>query len=286
MNSLRRVLVGRRQIRKLVWLASLAAMAVGLLFALEGVWFAAVPFVVVAGAAMWLVGAWVLPWTRDAYVRRVQRTWRTWTADTEWADAELTRNREQFLQRLGTLDPPDELRVEHEHLVTLVAEHNRLARQWPRTPALLSEAAAIRRAAREDKERLVAQATLEAHRSYAVELARLNTPVQQHPHGPSRYEDAAERALWRLEQMTRPPSAHAEHALLIAGVQEHLDLARRLQEASRAADPQGVQAAAADLEASVITLRERLARLGEQLEHERRWPVASGGSSTTDPKRD
>jgi xanthosine utilization system XapX-like protein len=165
MNSLRWALVGRRQIRTVVWLASLAGMAVGLLFALERVWVAAFPCVGVAAGAMWLVGAWVLPWTRDAHFRRVVRIWGTWVSETQWANAEAARNRRRFLRRLGAPDPPDELRAQHEHLVSLVEEHDRLGRQWPRTPALLSEGAAVQRAEREEKEKLIAHASLEGHRS-------------------------------------------------------------------------------------------------------------------------
>ena len=287
MNSFRRALVDRRQIRTVVWLASLAGMAVGLLFALEGVWVAAVPCVGVAGGAMWLVGVWVLPWTRDAHLRRVLRIWRTWAAETQWANAEATRNRGKFVNRLVAIDPPDELRAQHEHLVSLAEEHDRLGRQWPRTPAPLSEGAAVQRAEREEKEKLIAEASLDAHRSYAVELDRLLTTAREEfAHAAARYEDATERALRRLAQMTPPSSAHAEHALLTAGFEEHLGAARRFHAALRMVDPKNVAATAADWEKSLTSLRVLVASLGEQLEHDQRWPVPVPGRSASEPKRD
>jgi hypothetical protein len=86
--------------------------------------------------------------------------------------------------------------------------------------------------------------------------------------------------------MTPPSSAHAEHALLIAGFQEHLEAARRFHAALSTLDPKDVAATAKEWENSVTSLRVLVARLGEQLDHDQRWPVPVSRQSASGPKRD
>lgn len=213
MTSLRRALVGRRNARLGVWWASLIGMAIGLLFALEGVWAAAVPFAAVALGGMWLVGAWVLPWTRDAYLRRVSRIWRDWASQTQWCNVQSARTRARFVQGVRALQPPGDLRTQHERLVSLLDERDRVARQSPRTPALMSEMTAAQRSAREVKEKLTAESTLDSHRPYAVALNRLFATAQEHyAEMATRSEAATERALRAVERAT-PPSTVEQSTL-------------------------------------------------------------------------
>lgn len=98
-NSLRRALVARRQARLTLGGASLVLLAFELLLAVEGAWAAAVPVFVVGAVVMWFVGAWVAPWSRDAYVRRVMRLWQDWATDTQLAYDRLTRGGNRSLAR-------------------------------------------------------------------------------------------------------------------------------------------------------------------------------------------
>jgi hypothetical protein len=262
-------------------------MAVGLLIGLDGRWIAAVPLIGLAAGAMWLVGAWVLPWTRDAHIRRVLRTWGTWASEAQWTRAELERQRAKFIERLRALEPPADRVGQHEQLVSLTEEQDRLWRQWPRTPALLSEMTAVQRAMRGVGTKLIADAGLESQASYAVALDRLFASAREaYAKMAARSEAATERALRGLEQITPPLTGQAEHALLTAGFQKHLDTARRFHAACRASDPKSVEAAAVDWERSVRDLRGLVARLGDELEHDRRWSAPLVGPPATDAKRD
>jgi hypothetical protein len=266
MISLRRNLMARRNTRLVVWWASSVGMAIGLLCALEGVWVAALPLVAGAAEAMWLVGVWVLPRTRDAYFRRLTRIWRSWASETQWCDVEGTRKYAKFLQGLRALAPPDELRGGHEKLLSLAEERDRLVHQRPRTASLMVEMTVAQRAAREAKERLLAESTLQAHRPFAGALERLFATTQEgYVQVAARAEAATERMLREVERMTPPSAVVTEHALLTAGLREHLDVMRRFHSASRAADPRGVEAAATEWERSVASLRDLVARAGERL---------------------
>lgn len=286
MISLRRALVGRRKARLGVWWASLIGMAIGLLFALEGVWVAAIPSVAVAVGATWLVGAWVLPWTRDAYLRRVMRIWRHWASQTQWCNVQSVRTRAKFVRGVRALQPPVELRGQHERLVSLLEERDRLARQSPRTPALMSEMTVAQRSAREVKEKLIAESTLGSHRPYAVALNRLFATAQEdYVEMAAKSEAATESALRAVERITPPSTVGTEHALLTAGLREHLDVARRFHAATRAADPKGVEAAAMEWEGSNNRLWDLLSSVGDHLEYRQRWPVPSVEPPATDAKR-
>ena len=261
-------------------------MAIGLLFALEGLWVAAVPFIAVAVGGMWLVGAWVLPGTRDAYLRRVMRIWRNWASQTQWCNVQSVRTRARFVRSVRALEPPVELSGQHERLVSLLEERDRLAGQSPRTPARMSEMTVAQRSAREVKEKLMAESSLGSHRPYAVALDRLFATAQEdYVEMAARSEAATESALRAVERMTPPSRVGAEHALLMAGLREHLDVARRFHAATRAADPKAVEAAAIEWEGSDSRLRDLVSSVGDQLEYRQRWPVRTVEPRATDSER-
>lgn len=271
MISLRRSLMVRGNTRLVVWWASSAGMAIGLLCAFKGAWVAALPLVAGAVGAMWLIGVWVMPRTRDAYFRRLARIWRTWASDTQWYAVEETRKRAKLVQGLRALQPPDELRGQHQQLLSLVEARDRLAHQRPRTAALMAEMTVAQRAARQTKEKLLAESTLRAHRPFAGALDRLFAAAQEdHAAVAARAEAAAEKVLREVEKMTPPSAVATEHALLTAGLREHLEVVRRFYAAARAADPKGVEAAATEWERSVTSLRDLVSRVGKQLWYDQR----------------
>lgn len=78
-----------------------------------------------------------------------------------------------------------------------------------------------------------------------------------------------------MERVTPPSTVEAEHALLTAGLRQHLDVARRIHAATRAADPKGVKAAATEWESSDNRLRDLISSVSDQLDYRQRWPVSS-----------
>jgi hypothetical protein len=214
---------------------------------------------------MWLVGAWVLPRTSEAYLRRVTRIWCEWVSQTQSYSLEGARKRAEFVQSLRGLRPPDELRGQHERLVSLIEERDRLSHERPRTPTLMSEMTMAQRAARESREQLIAVLTLPAHQPYAVALDRLFSIARKHDaETAARAEAATETALRAVEHMTPPSTVDTEHALLTAALREHLEVERRFRAATRAGDPKGVAAATAEWERSAESLRDRVSRVCDQ----------------------
>lgn len=171
-NGLRRAVVARRRLRAQGWWVSLLVVAVGVVLAVDETWALAVPVLLIGVASMWLVGAWVVPGTEDAYVRQVGRVWSAWAADTQLAHGRFANRQAKFPDRLAELPPPPELLAEHERLVSFAREHDRLRIQ-PRTPTFAREVTAAHKAVREAKEKLARYAATDEQRAYVVALDRL-----------------------------------------------------------------------------------------------------------------
>jgi hypothetical protein len=194
--------------------------------------------------------------------------------------------RAKFVRGVRALQPPDNLGGQHKSLLSLLEERDRLARQSPRTPALMFEMTVAQRSAREVKEKLMAESTLDSHRPYAVALNRLFVTAQEdYAEMAARSEAATESAVRAVERATPPSTVSTEHSLLTAGLRQHLEVARRFHAAAREADPKGVEAAAVEWESSDNRLRDLVSSVADRLEYRERWPVSSVEPPATDPKR-
>jgi hypothetical protein len=104
-----RDLLSRSRSFQVTWWAGMAAAGGGLSLALAGVWSAAAGCVAGSAVLLWLSGAWVLPWSRDGYVRRVGKAWTNWAIEAQWAYDVVSRH----TSRLDRLSPPPEFEEAH-----------------------------------------------------------------------------------------------------------------------------------------------------------------------------
>jgi hypothetical protein len=132
----------RKRLLYAVWLAGLAAVPLGGLLLLAGIWPLGVVCLVAAPLLLWLSGQWILPWGRDAtatYWSRARGAWSSWSMELE---AVFAREREdgsaleedsrridragrRVIRKLGRLRPPSLVAAEHQRLVVAIEGFNR-----------------------------------------------------------------------------------------------------------------------------------------------------------------
>jgi hypothetical protein len=273
-NALRLAVVTRRPLRLWTSCGGLVVFALGLRFSLDRAWTVAAPGFVVGGVLLWVAGAWVFPWTRDAYFRRVIRVWRDWAAHTQGAYNQFSQRQTKFGARLAALSPPSESIAAHERLVSLVAESDRLRTQSAIPfPERVRQVATTQQTARQAKDALVRD-TRAGEPRYAAALGRLfEDRSSEYATAALRSEHAAEQAIQKLRRMRPPAAAAAEHETLVAAFGAQLEAARKFHAASRAADPERVAGAAGEWEAAVAALRAAAARVADLLDYTVRWPA-------------
>jgi hypothetical protein len=170
-TAVRRAAVARRRLRSVIWVGGLLALAVGLLLALEEAWIGVAAAVLAGAVLMWFAGAWVLPRTRDGYVRRLMRVWNAWANHGHWVHGQVSRRQGKFADCIAALSPPPECAAEHERLVSLAAEVDRLRSDGSIPfPERVRQVALRQQAARQAKDEAVRRA---AGGPYAVALDRL-----------------------------------------------------------------------------------------------------------------
>ena len=222
-------------------------------------------------ALLWLRGTWVLPWTRDGYLRRVQEvTWR-WRQNAQWARDVSSRRRAKLRGELRRLAPPPGGESEHERLVALVPEDEASA------PFDVRVANAIAVLAQLDDAAARARATADttAGRRYArgleviVERGRSSSDAEA-----ARAEEASHAAALALARMKPPASARDEHGRVAEAFREYLAAVQLFRGACAGHDAPRAGAAARGLASAQNELQAALVALAERLDYAARWPVA------------
>jgi hypothetical protein len=235
--TLRRAIVGRRQWRQQLWILGLALVAVGLVLVVDGLWVAGVPLLVVAAAALWLCGAWVIAGTRDAYVRRLMRLWRSCATETRAAYDGFRAWEHSFSSRIRALTPPDGRAAEHERLVVLAEEEHRVRGEGRPSTEDARAVAETHRAARAIAAELGVSASGD-DRSYVTSLQKLfDERDDKYASAAASVEHATASVIQKLTAIKAPGSATAEHDRLAAAFRGHLKAQRELHAAVLAADP-------------------------------------------------
>jgi hypothetical protein len=273
-SAARRAAVARPPFRSLVWWGGLMVLAVGLVLALEGVWAAVAPALLSGAVLMWFAGAWVLPWSRDGYLRRLMRLWNAWATHAQWAYSQFSQRQAKFGDRLAALAPPRDLSVEHERLVSLAGETDRLRRDSAIPFAeRVHQVTLTRQAARQVKDEAVRRAVTGTSRRYADALDRLSEERRRdYAAAAARSERATEQAAERLARIRPPRAAKTDHDALVAAFGALLAAAREFHAAAQAADPDRASLAAAGWESAMADVREARGRIIERLELDERWP--------------
>lgn len=290
MMTVRRAIVGRRQWRQQLWILGLALVAVGLVLVVDGLWVAGLPLLVVAAAALWLCGAWVIAGTRDAYVRRLMRLWRSCATETRAAYDGFRAWEHSFSSRLRALTPPDGRAVEHERLVVLAEEEHRVRGEGSPSTEDARAVAETHRAARAIAAELGASTTSGDDRRYVTSLQKLfDERDDKYASAAASVEHATASVIQKLTAIKAPGSVTAEHDRLATAFRAQLKAQRELHAAVLAADPDRVTEAAAAWESSVGDLRDAFSRVTNELDFYDRWPEPSvtlrHSRATVDPHR-
>jgi hypothetical protein len=282
-NGLRRALVARRQVHAALWTVGLGLFALGLLFAIEGVWAVAALAAVLSAVVTWFVGAWVVPRSRDAYLRRLIRLLQAWTTDTQWSYDRFRQKQSRFRQQLEGVSPPPEYLSEHTRLVELAEEHDRLRAERTASPSHARAVTATQVAARQVREKLARHAASDEQRGYVAELDDLLGRRQdEYATAAARSERATTDAVRKLARIRPPESGAAEHDALSNAFRAHLDVARAFHESTQAAEPERVAAAISAWDASVAKLRAAVQQVMDRLDFYERWPGPEPSASGAD----
>jgi hypothetical protein len=233
-----------------------AAGALGLYFAFDGEWPVALACVAGSALLLWLGGVWVLPRSRAAYLRRVQSAWTDWEAAARAAHVVFSRRRSRLSTRLEQLSPPPELAAEHAGLLALLTESVRLTsdesvpyseRAWQAVTALQS----IDQAAHH----LAGRATSDAQRDYVAALEELLSERGAQYAGATREaEQAGEEVVRGLARLRAPTAAASEHREMVDAFRAYLAAGGRFHAAAAAHEPDGVAAAAREVDAAAQRL--------------------------------
>jgi hypothetical protein len=271
----RRAVHARTQLRVCGWWGGAAMFAIGLAFAVEGVWAVAVPLLVVDVVEMWFVGRWVLPWTQDAYMHRLSRVAREWSVDGQFAYGQYVLRQAKLAEHLAELSPPPELAAEHERLIALVREADSL-RNAPRSLSWAGEMAAAQQSVRQAVAELSGDAS--GHQQpYIAAISRLFSQSRDdYATNAAASERATADALQKLGHARVPVSVTLEHDALCAALANHLDVARASHEALR--DPDRLVDAATDWDASTAAISAAHRRVCDRLDFSDRWPAPAATS--------
>ena len=284
-NALRRTIVGRERLRAYTWWVGLGLLVAAGFLALEAVWAAAVPILVVAAGFLWLAGAWVRPRSRDAYVRRLLRLRDTWAVETKLAYGQFDARQSKFTSRLIALSPPPDYQREHDRLVSLATERDRLRGVRSTSPNWGRDVVQAIQGIRDVHDQISRRAISGEQRAYVEAVDRLLAARRRDYATAAReVERATVEAAGKLACIKPPDLARGEHEELRCAFAAQVDVTRRFHEANESADPDAVAKATADWYASLANIREIFGRLGEQLGFHQRWPLPAAPSTERENK--
>jgi hypothetical protein len=254
--------------KRIAWSAGVAAGGVGLYLAFAGSWPAAVACVASSAVLLWLGGAWVLPGSRAAYLRRVRAAWTDWAAGAQWAYGAVSRSQSGLAARVEQLAPPPELSDEHERLMALLRETEAVVGDGsaPLAERARQSARALR-AVDETTERLTGASANDAQRRYAAALDGFKRErLADYAASTRKAELASERAFDTLDRMRPPSAATSEHAAMVEAFREYVAAARAFHAAADSSEPERAGAAAQQLDAVAARLRSACAAVVERLD--------------------
>ena len=182
-----------------------------------------------AAAALWLSDGWAVPWTADAYARRVNVAWRDCAVAVKATRDGYASHRLDTLFRAQALTPPPGREALHLRLLEILAD--------PHEGASTSE---LFDASRE----------LDAleEGAYAAAWRELRADDRTaFTHAVEREEAQIAALVARLERLRVPRSLTSEHGRLVAAFREYGDAGRDLAAAWATRDGDVVEAAVARL---------------------------------------
>jgi hypothetical protein len=232
------------------------------MLALVGIWPAAVAVLFLAIGGLWLSGWWVRPGSADAYVRRVGRVLRDWSASSRLTYGRFEVARAAFPSRLRHLSPPTRLIAEHQQLVELVDDEHRLRLQ-PRHSTWIRDVTTARRSTLQSVDRLRAHARTDEEVRYVDALARLFAERrEQFAAAAADSERLAVVTAEKLERIDPPEQAQAEHQTLCQQLRGYVKAVRAWHEATQSADPERSLDASDGLQATCEGHQRRLPQVG------------------------
>jgi hypothetical protein len=237
-------------------LAGVAAGALGVYFAFDGGWPAALACFAGSALLLWLGGVWVLPWSRAAYLRRVQSAWTDWEAAAQAAYGVFSRRRSRLAARLEQLSPPPELAGEHARLMALFTESERLTGDesvpYPERARLVVTAL---HSVDEAAKRLAGTAATDAQRRYVAALEELrNERDAEYAAATRKAEQAGEEVVNGLTRVRAPSAAAAVHGTMVEAFRGYLAAARAFHAAAGSHEPDRAATAAHEAEAAAQRL--------------------------------
>ena len=250
--------------------AGMVALGIALATALSGRWLVTVGLIALAAPALWLCGGWVLPWTTDAYYRRLRRAWRDWEVAGRacWADYEATRR--TMLERLEALAPPQQLEDFHARLVGSVAEpHGAASTLQPGDAwaAAMTEPRALTAQLRD-----LATSGHDAGYDSALQALRV-ADHRAYAHAASDFVAETRRFATRLAGLRIPRGLAAEHEHLVDAVREYAGASQQFALAWTTDSDDAVQAAVARLINAERGIGRAHAQTAERTGWRVRWPV-------------
>lgn len=269
----RLAIVRRPHVRISLWYLGLGLGAGGLVFALDGAWILAAIAVLVGAAVLWFVGAWVIPHSRDAYVRRLTRIWRQWVLDTQGSYDRFIQGQAKFVSDLRSLSPPAAYVTSHERLVHLEDAQDQLRRKRSRDPTNAHAVAETEAQARALREMLARRANTDEKRAYIASLNRLFTDrAAKYDRTAELVEQATTNAIETLRKMRAPVVAAEKHQTLVVAFEAHLRAVQAWHQAAKTAEPDQVETAAGEWTATAQELFDCLRRDADRVGHYERWP--------------
>jgi hypothetical protein len=251
----------------------------GLLRAADGRWAAAVAWFVVAAAPLWLCDAWVVPWGRDAYVRRLFSAISAWAVGVQWYYDVRARKRSGLTATLDRLIPPPGLEDDHDALMSCLVATDRMSGD-PSTPLADRSRRAVE--AREEvtviRDRLLAGPASGRARRYGEALdAALRDQVSAYAEAGAGAEAETAKTVQRLNRMTPPRDAADEHADLVEAFRGYLTAARAFHAASQSQGPDAAADAGEALERAQEDIDARLAVLLRRFGIDAAWSSDDAG---------
>jgi hypothetical protein len=192
-------------------------------------WLVSLALLAFAAVALWLCGGWAVPWTADAYARRVNLAWRDCAVAVKVTRDGYASHRLDTLFRAQALTPPPGREALHLRLLEILAD--------PHEGASSSGLFAVSR----ELDALEEGAYGAAWRELRADDRTAFT------HAVEREEAQIAALVARLERVRIPRTLASEHARLVAAFREYGDAGRELAAAWATRDTDVVDAAAARL---------------------------------------
>jgi hypothetical protein len=211
------------------------------------------------------LGAWPVPGSHAAYIRRLGAACTDWRVDVEHADDVFTRRQRKDLAKLDRLTPASGFEEQHDALVSsLVVVERRQEERSGSLGARSREALQAGAAASAAAAAIRARATADGAKRYSrVVEAVLDERQRRYAEATRRDEAASAGMLRRLRRMVPPASVAAQHADLVDAMHGYVAAMAAFHAACDVYDLDRAESAGDALEAAHEEVHEALQALLE-----------------------